>query len=365
TGTIQPITYHLIEALDGGTIDLSNVTEISGLDGGTLNLRGIQVLADGINSQVDLSSLTSFTNDAPEPDSKITVRNNGMVIADRLTALDGTGLVLDQANGLPTSQITTYTRGAVTVDNIAADFSGMTNISGSSFTLVNGGTTNLDNAVNIDEASFFVNDGVTLSLPSATSYVTSDSRFDDSIFRAEGAGSTLDLSNLTSITGTIQPITYHLIEALDGGTIDLSNVTEITAPDGGSSNLRGVQVLADGANSQVDLSALTSFTNDAPEPDSKLSVLSNGSILVSQLATLLGVDLVSDASILALPALSAYRGTNLVNALNAGTVNLSNLSEITDGPLTLRADGINSLITAATLPGLVREEENGGIVTLI
>ena len=363
-GTIRPITFHLIEALEGGKVNLNSVAEITGPEGGSGNDRGVQVLADGNNSEVDLSALTSFTNDATEPDSKLTARNSGTISADNLTTLDGVDIDIDGSGNLATSQINSLTRGAVSVDGVAADFSGLIDVSGNSFTLINGGTVNLDNVTVADGASFFVNDGVRLALPNLTSYTTSDQTFDNSIFRATGVGSILDLSNLTSIEGTIRPITFHLIEALEGGKVNLSSVTEITGPEGGSGNDRGVQVLADGNNSEVDFSMLTSFTNSASEPDSKLTARNNGTVSANNLTMLDGVNITSDSSTLNLPGLTDYNGDNIAEAINQGVLNLLNLANISNGMLLVRADGLGSVVNVDSITGLTEEELNGGRVNL-
>ena len=291
--------------------------------------------------------------------------NSGTILAANLTNLDGVDLNLDSTGTLATEQMTTYTNGEAQIDEVAADFSGMTDVSGSSFRLINGGTANLDNAANIDGASFFVSGGVTLSLPSASSFTIGDEFSADNFFRAEGAGSVLDLSNLNSLEGSSQPFSYLFVEALEGGFIDLSGTTEITGPAGGSGNRRGIQIEADGLNSQVDLSSLGSFSNSAADPDSSLSALNSGTILAANLTNLDGVDLTSDNSILSFLALTTYSGNNLAQALNSGTLNLNNLASVPSGILTVRANGLGSVVNVANIGGLTEEEVDGGVINLL
>ena len=174
----------------------------------------------------------------------------------------------------------------------------------------------------------------------------------------------LDLSNVTSLVGNVTAFTYLFAQALEGGKVDLKGVTEITGPAGGSGNDRGIQVLSDGFGSEVDLSALTSFTNLASRSDSKLTARNDGNILASNLKTLGGVDTTSDSSVLSLLGLTDYNGDNVAQATNGGLLELLNLQTILDGTLTVRADGAGSVLNVDSITGLTEEELNGGVVNL-
>ena len=309
-----------IEAADGGRVDLSQLEEVTG------GLTGFT--ADGEASIIDLQALTSFTRTG-RGGSSLNVLNGGTINAGQLVALDGVGLSLGENGTLPTSQIETITNGAgVIVDGVSPDFSSLTDITGAGFLVRNGGT---------------------LALP-VTSYVGNSANFFTTL-RAEGAGSLLDLSNVTTLSGATFVNDVLKIEAADGGRVDLSQLEEVTG------GLTGFT--ADGEASIIDLQALTSFTRTG-RGGSSLNVLNGGTIAAEQLQTLDSVALTSNASLLALLALTTYRGNNLASVLNGGTLALDNLAEVLDGTLTLRADGLNSSITAADLPGLVKEEANGG-----
>ncbi len=260
----------IIEALDGGQVDLRNLTRIPG---GT-----IQVLADMTNSDVDLSNLGSFSDTTRN--SRLEVRNGGTVEIPLLTNLDGVDLTIDATGTIATSQIVSYTNGEATINGTAVDLSNVTNLNRSTIDLRSGGTVDLTNATNIDQANFFVKDGVTLSLPAATSYSNAvSSCCTDRFFRAEGPGSVLDLSNLSTLTGSTAFDAAVIIETLDGGQVDLSSVTSI--PDG------TLHVLADGTGSVVDLSALVSFTDSTG--DSRLEAHNGGVVLIPNLVTVIGV----------------------------------------------------------------------------
>jgi hypothetical protein len=130
-----------------------------------------------------------------------------------------------------------------------------TDLRGSTVT-VSGGSLALPAAADIDGASFVVSGGVSLALPAATTYTnfgTSTTR----TFQA-GPGGVLDLSALTSITNGPDKLNVLNIQALGGGHIDLSRTAVIQG--GLIYGDQGVDVTADGAVSSIDLSSLTSYT---------------------------------------------------------------------------------------------------------
>jgi hypothetical protein len=278
TGSTQAFSYLNVEALAGGRVDLASLGTITGPAGGSGNLHGVRLLADGFDSTIDLTYLTSFTNNAPAPGSSLEARNGGTILDPRLTELDGVDLPIDGTGTLSTTQITTLRRGDVTISGGSApDLSNISSIDGSRFFISDGITLSL-NASSIDGASFFVGSGATLSLPAASSYMVPQLFNVQSFFQAEGTGSVLAIPNLTDIRGSTQAFSYLNVEALAGGKVDLASLGTIIGPGGGSGNLHGVRLLADGSDSTIDLTSLTSFTNDAPTPDSRLEVRNGGTV---------------------------------------------------------------------------------------
>ena len=65
-------------------------------------------------------------------------------------------------------------------------------------------------------------------------------------WRVEGAGSRIDLSGLTTVTGGTHYNSRIIVEALAGGTIDMSNVSRIEDPNSGDTRQRAIQIKADG-----------------------------------------------------------------------------------------------------------------------
>ena len=141
------------------------------------------------------------------------------------------------------------------------------------------GTLELPSLTNGDGSNFQVTSG-TFSLPALTSYAAGNVG-GPVTFQAQGAGSVLAIPNLARLTGN----TYYnsfwgdryslWINALSRGRVDLGGLTDI--PSGGT------QFVADGADSVIDVSALTSFINTNA---SGIEVQNEGTVLAPNLATL-------------------------------------------------------------------------------
>ena len=96
-----------------------------------------------------------------------------------------------------------------------------------------------------DDDNFYVSAGAVVALPNLLNY---NKNCAGANWTVTGAGSVLNLSGLTNITG--QACTFPVIQAVAGGTIILTNLTTILAG--------ALTFQADGTNSLIDLSALVS-----------------------------------------------------------------------------------------------------------
>ena len=76
---------------------------------------------------------------------------------------------------------------------------------------------------------------------------------------------------------------YWQVEALAGGTLDLPSLTAVNGPNA------DVRFEADGGGSRLDLSALTSFTAD-PTLDCLMTVTNGGTVAAGNLQTLSGLN---------------------------------------------------------------------------
>jgi hypothetical protein len=127
----------------------------------------------------------------------------------------------------------------------------------------------------VSSASLYAQSGATLSLPQLTRY-SNPIDYTYAYLQSTGAGSVLSLPALTSLGQTLQ--FFMRIQAFQGGETLLPVLASIT------SNSSYVQVDADGTGSTIDLSGLTSFNS----PGGSLQVTNHATVLDGQLTSLNG-----------------------------------------------------------------------------
>ncbi|MGD9723817.1 MAG: beta strand repeat-containing protein [Pirellulales bacterium] len=268
----------------GSKLDLTALTSLTGASGslnvlatsgGTIELDGLPSTTardlnfetDGAASTLNLSALTSI-NDS--------------------TSLGN--LLIENGGTLTAPLWTTYNGGTITVNNQSAS---------------------LANFTNLDNSSLFAGANGILTLPNLASYVLPASGTKS--FQASGAGSKLDLTALTSITGTTGGLD---VNALSGGTIELDGLASTTARD--------IDFEVDGATSTLNLSALTSI-NDS---------------------TALGTLLIENNGTLVAPLWSTYNGGTVT--VNNQSVSLANFTNLDNSSLTAGANGVLTLPNLAS-----------------
>ena len=340
TGSGSAFAFLDVEALDGGVVDLSQVTNIAAPSAGAGNPRGLRFESNGGGSLIDLSALTDFTDEASNGASIFEVINAGAISNANTTNLVGVDLILDSTGTISTSQILSYQRGVATITGgNDLDLSSATNIERSTFFLNDGGTADLSSAVNIDGASFEVNDGASQAIPLATSYTIPDVFSIDAFFRANGAGSELLFPMLGSITGSGTAFTFLDIEALDGGNNELSQVATIAQSSSGAGNPRGIRVESNGTGSTIDLFSLTDFTDEAGNGASNFEVINGGDVDITNAKNLVGVDLILDSTgTLSTSQITSYeRGIATITGGN--DLDLSSAQSISRSTLVLNDGG--------------------------
>ena len=202
--------------------------------------------------------------------------------------------------------------------------SGLTVGNGATLSATNAGTSfTASGATNIDGANLYANGGAVLCLPAATSYTQNTlSNYSDRTLQASGAGSMLALPNLTTITGSTNYNSNLFIQALAGGHVNLGAATAVT---GGAVNFT-----ADGANSQIDLSALQSFQGYFHDGStSNIQATKGGTILDPVLATVNTAGLTLDGT----GTIATAQITVLTNsgvAVSGGAADFSGLTVLTN-----------------------------------
>jgi hypothetical protein len=375
---------------NGGTVNLSGVTQISDGTGGDDRGRDVNVQAVNPGSVVYLNALTSFTdtsNGAYNPGSgtsSLSATQQGQIQTPALTSLRQINITLDQNSTLNTAAVTSLgnctltLNGTVnlakvgdahgnqfTINGGAVNLSNVTNLSYGSVTL-NGGTVNLSKASNIDGASFVVNgSGEILAVPAATTYTNLTTGEQQEHFFQATAGGVLDLHTLTRITNETQHPGAVLSIQANLGTVNLSGVKQIADGTGGDDRGRDVNVQAVNSGSVVNLNALTTFTDASTgvynpgNGDSSLSATQGGQIQTPALTSLRQVNITLDQnSTLNTAAVTSLGNCTLtlngtVNlakvadahgnqfTINGGAVNLSNVTNLSYGSVTLNGGTVN------------------------
>ncbi|MBX9581928.1 MAG: M10 family metallopeptidase C-terminal domain-containing protein, partial [Gemmataceae bacterium] len=260
----------LVQAQDGGAVDLRAVTTIADELGSDTRFAAVAVAADGAGSAVNLSALTVFRDRRPgdlavggfAAYGRLEATNGGTITAPALATLDGVYARIDAAGTLSVAQW-------AGVQNSYLDLSGKAFALSSAATLTNtvvvaagsAAVVTAPAATAVDGAQFIASGGADIVLTAAATYRPAGGI--DAAFRATGAGSTVDLRNLTTITpGAFDGVLF--VQAQNGGLVDLRAVAQIADDPVGDNRNVAVVVQADGSGSTVDLSALTVFLDRRP-----------------------------------------------------------------------------------------------------
>jgi hypothetical protein len=239
----------------GGTVNLSNLTSITS--------GAVEVNATGAGSTIDFSSLTTFSPDNPSGARRLRAENGGRIVSPNLTTIGS---------------------------NVSVELSGATS-------MLDVSKLSGANGLNLRAES-----GATLSLPVG---ITSYNAGISTTISANGAGSSVNLPGLTSLTGpTGFAVTRLVAEA--GSTVNLGSLTTIPAG--------AVEANATGMASMIDLSSLTTFSPDNPSGARRLRAENGGRIVSPNLTTIgsgVSVELSGATSMLDISKLSGADNLNL------------------------------------------------------
>ncbi len=343
-------------AEDGANLSLSQLSSYTASADTSLQ-------ADGANSVLDLSALTSQTQ-AFGSYCEDDATNGGTVNLNGLTTLIANGRIGFTDTGgskILDSQLTGVSGVedgsiAVSVDGTDPRFDQSWTIFSNAYLFISGGQNALPLVTNIDGSEFMLSNGASLALRAVT---TLDSDYSD--FAVSGAGGVLDLSNLTSVTMTGS----LYFDVTDGATLDLSSLASLSSTqsiditdtgdsaleDGNLTDLSGAGVTFDGTDPRA-ASAWRSFSGSI--------TLTGGTQSLPQLATASFSELeVDTGATLDLP-LSTVAVTDTGDMTIGGTLDTAGNLTLTDtGDMmiggTLDIAGNLTLTSAATL-----DEQIGG-----
>ena len=400
TGTPSEVNLSHVTSLTGTTDD---VIFFNAYSGGEVNLSHLASNPSGRNyfqvsgsgSVLDLSALPAILSNQGNT-SLLSVTSGGTVLAPKLTTFTDTDLTIDGTATVPTKQITSYTGGTITVNSGTPDFSGLTSIAGD---------------------AVYANGGAVVAFPTATalstpaSYNTTIQASGTSGSNGTGTPSEVDLSHVTSLTGTSDNVIFF--NAYSGGEVNLSHL---------ASNPSGRNFFqVSGSGSVLDLSSLPSAISDQ-DNNSEINVSTGGTLLDPLLTALDRTDLsvdgsatvataqitsitgsqvfASDGAVIAFPgltALSTYSGANLsiqasgtsgtgtpsevhlshvtsltgtsdnvyfFNAYSGGELDLSHLASNPSGRNFFQVSGSGSVLDLSSLPSVVSDQDNNSEINV-
>jgi len=221
-------------ALTNLTGALNGSMQMRGQNGGRIELPAltafqpsyVYVFADGLNSRWDAPVLTN----SPRNSSDFEARNGATVSIPSVTQWRDATLVIRATNSfIPTAQLTVLSNVSLVADRFSP---------------------NLSNVVEIPLSSFYAENGGRISLPGVRAYTNQVPQYQSREFRATGAGSLVDLNNVTNFANPSAGSGTLYVRAYTGGQVLLAGVTQAA-----SSRL---YLWSDGAGSLVDLASLAS-----------------------------------------------------------------------------------------------------------
>ena len=284
-----------IEAIAGGAIEIGNAT---------LNEGGFAILAGGTGSRVDLSSTTTI------PMGSVTVRAGGQVLAPEVAALDGVELVIQGGTSsvlLP--QLTALTRGRLIAIASSPTFDSLATLDGSDLEVTGG----------------------TLTLPAVVAFIGDpDGVGRQARWSAAGAGSMIQLANLSQVTGvSVGVASRFVISAVAGGRIELAKLAMI--PSG------HVSLSAAGVDSRLEVPQLTGVPS--------------GSVLNA-----------TDGGVLESPLITSLDGVT-VTLRGTGTLPLAQLTALTRGEVVV-SNASATFAALAALDGTSLQAVGGASIAL-
>ena len=342
-----------VNALNGGTIDLPSVREITDPNSGDQRHRSIRLLSRDLGSVINLPALeqmadynVGYLEDDYRPNgssqyeseySRLEQASGGSITLGSLTNVRGvftTVKVLSTVTSFTSSRIDSgagavdlqqLTNGDGTDFNISGgtvDFSSLERADSAAFSVsggvdlsfpslaraqsasfsFNAGSVSLPNLSLVDGTSFYASGGVTITLPAVGNTVTNTGNM---VWQASGQGSVLSIPNLATLSNGTAYQNDIYVNALNGGTIDLPSVREITDPNSGDQRHRSIRLLSRDLGSVINLPALeqmadynVGYLEDDYRPNgssqyeseySRLEQASGGSITLGSLTNVRGV----------------------------------------------------------------------------
>jgi len=322
------VQVHTITATNGGSIDLSSLQTVRGRSSDD---RLDFVIPTG--GQIDLSSLQSVTGNT---------RFDVDVPAYSMPALEtaeSTTIEVSNVTALDVNALTSFHSGTLAIAvGGTVNATSLTSFTNSSLSLAPGQTLNAPAFTDIDNSRLAVSGGATHAV-AAGSYSSTDLSGSYTLFWADGSGSALDLSSITSIDAYVNAayVQTHKISATNGGRIDLSGLETVRGRAGDDY----IEFVVD-TGGQIDLSALLSTT-----AGNTRFTITGTTFSVPKLAGAVGTtfQMLTTGATLELPLLATHSG-GAYSVPEDGTFNLGALTDLSSVSVTL---GPNATFNAPQL----------------
>ncbi len=264
-------------------------------------------------------------------------------------------ITIQSGNSIHVQSVTTgsndslaNTGGSLTVTAGTSTLSGPLSMTGGSLTATGSGVDFTANSTTtVSAANLSAQSGATLRLPQLTSYVANGNNF-----TANGSGSVLDVSALTTLT---QQGNWNVF-AQNGGEIKLTGMTSLTA----SGHSIGITDI--GRSTLLD-SNLTTLTGVSVTLDGSDAQVANG------WTTFTGGSLTVRTGSYSLPGLTDVDGATLITQ-NGGSLTLAGLTSYSANGSYFEATGSGSVLDVSALTTLTQQgnwnlfAQNGGEIKL-
>ncbi|MBI2928494.1 MAG: Ig-like domain-containing protein [Verrucomicrobia bacterium] len=212
-----------IEARSGGLVDLSQLRNSpSGR---------IVLFADGAGSRVEISGLTEYTGKPDLFRSWMEAKNGGTIAMANLTAIKNVDLILHPGGGLPTAQLRSFTVGHLAADAVNPDLAALTEATSAGFSANAGAVITLPSitAITIDEEILWEAHGAGSRLDFANlTSVTGPASGRVRLTVRAVMGGEVNLTGLTEIPSG--RFTFTAVDA--GSAVNLANVTSLACTSG-------------------------------------------------------------------------------------------------------------------------------------
>lgn len=320
----------VIFASDSGAIDLSGVNTASANDRMIFRVR--------TGGAIDLSALQSTSR------VNFDVGDSSTQNANAMTSFDSGNVMLGTMATINATSLASFTNSSFDAEqNAVFNAPMLTDITGSTLTLAPDFTFTTGSISNIDNARIFVESGKNFAAVSALTYNMSTGAGARTILEADGPGSVLSLTSLTSmvVNETSSFEDPQTVRATDSGVVDLSNVLSAASNDlltfhvetAGNINLNALQT-TNRVRFDVDIASYT-LPALVTGNNTRFDVGANNTLTVNAMTTQDGGSVTLDNnSTLNATSLTTLRNTTFT-ALAGATFNTPGVTDLQGSTLTL------------------------------